>query len=287
MVNSFRNHWKAWIALGILLLIAVMSVIFLSQPHTKIIYEPDASDIPGYSASNRHATVTVLYYQNRLYGAVHKEITGEVAQKLRFKIFSAASTGERAPKLADGEFPSVPIDAVPLGTVWLEIDDTLYRINEDRTQLCRVETHYGEGRILKPSEDLFELIDPVLTYWPSNCYSGIYCDGTLTLTHEYKVEPTVDVTVTDLEVGEADEKYQHYSITLRLYSKTYQMFQTSIESGGGDLFYTVDVNYMELRPGWAKTVTMEFQCPKNDSVCGVTIGVANTRIDLRIEQNSQ
>lgn len=285
MVNSFRNHWKAWIALGILLLIAVLSVVFLSQPHTKIIYEPDASDIPGYSASSYHETVTVLYYKNSFYGAAYKEITGEVAQKLIFKLQTAAETTKRAPKLADGEFSDNPIDGVPLRTVWLEVGDDLYRINEDRTQLCRVETHYGEGRILKPSADLFELIGPVLTYWPNNCYSGIYRDGTLTLTHVYKTEPTVDVTVTDLEVGEADEEYQHYTITLRLYSKTYQTFQTHIESGGGDLFYTLDGDIMELRPGWAKTITMEFQCPKNHSVCGVTIGVANTRIDLRIEQN--
>ena len=97
MSEYFRNNRKLWIALGVVLLICVLSVIFLSQPHTKIVYEPDASDIPGYSPSDYSETVTIIFYKDAMSGSTRKTITGEVAKLLKVKLLTAAETAEPVP----------------------------------------------------------------------------------------------------------------------------------------------------------------------------------------------
>ncbi len=119
------------------------------------------------------------------------------------------------------------------GIMWIECaTGELYRINADKTEICRVERHLGGGRQLKITEKLKELLSDAWYYYPKDHWRGQYKKGEITLTHVYPATSVIKaVEIDDISLmGARDDK----TISLRLCAKEDATVKVWVESYHSD-----------------------------------------------------
>jgi hypothetical protein len=59
-------------------------------------------------------------------------------------------------------------------TMWIEMSGNIYRLSPNLSQICIVETHFGEGRMLEMTDELKSDLNAAWNYAPYNYYLGEY-----------------------------------------------------------------------------------------------------------------
>ena len=114
------------------------------------------TEVVGMDYKDPDAKVIILH---RNYWSITPRYLGEsaLAGRIITALKALEETGEISPKISDDKFlvgSGVGPSPAELETLWLEIGNEIYRMTPDLSQICRVESHYGEGKVLTITEDL-------------------------------------------------------------------------------------------------------------------------------------
>ena len=92
-----------------------------------------------------------------------------------YRIVDALDTLKETGEVTESIFD----ESLPIGnrTVWIEAEGKIYRLTSYLSQICLVETHFGEGRVLQMTKELKEDLNDVWDYAPRNTYLGEYSYG--------------------------------------------------------------------------------------------------------------
>lgn len=231
------------------------------------------------------ATVRIMEYTWDGWGISEKTISAcDVAYWLIEALEDMQETGEHAEKISDAPFDVDHEDfSVARGTMWLEVGNTVWRLNPDWTQLCRVESHLGKGVVFHMSEEFKRNLRDAWYYYPYDSYKGTYQigSGELTLEHVYEADSSVLVQIKEIVIQ--NEHHPINTVTLELLSRKDQRIAVDLrcQRSEDDL---ADGAYkeLELYSGVPLTVALDFG-GWQDSRFGVYIFVDNTRIELTVE----
>ncbi|MGN1157724.1 MAG: hypothetical protein ACI4TK_16215 [Agathobacter sp.] len=253
-------------------------VVYLDKTPTNKIYDNQT----GSSTSLRMMEYIQYGYECFM---DRKTITGEAADALIALLGELEETGEKDPKISDEEFPKdlgysllLPVGT---GTMWIETGDAIYRIDETGEKICRVDTHYGEGSLLRYEDACKTEINNLWWYWPSDCWYGSYKDGVLGIYHAYAADASVTATVKEICVARHEGSSNF--IKLELVSNIDQTCNMSLRSEIGDQIADVkSIEDIELKANEAKTINLTFD-GFVDRRYEVMIFIGNTRINLWID----
>lgn len=209
---------------------------------------------------------------------------GDFASSLIDVLEGMSETGQTVDKISDqtiDESPSnLPVEA---GTMWIEANSKIYRINSDFTQICRVEGHLGKGYVLSSSEAIRTYIKEIWYYYPRDYYIGTYTKkrNVINIEHVYSSYSSVSVDIKNIEV--INDYRPTNKITLELLSDKDQTVSVDLDcSQSNDNLAEGDQENVSLKAGIPKTVELSFGGWK-DSWYWIDILVDNTRINLKIE----
>ncbi len=162
----------------------------------------------------------VRYISNSL-GISTKPIKGNYASALVNAVSSLDKTGEKCDKISDQEFSFDHTSSclADVGTYWLRIKETIYRITPECDEICLVSGYYGEGEVLQADKDLFNLILSLWEYYPRNTQIGEFSNGTLSVNTALDIESDISILVKDITIGKADPNKATNLVTLEISSK--------------------------------------------------------------------
>ncbi len=210
----------------------------------------------------------------------------EFGRALVGSLAALKETGETVPKIAD-----TPVDenttTLPItrGTVWVECEGVgLFRLNPEMTEICRVETHLGAGRVLKMTDGLHEQLRQAWYYYPYDYWAGTYENGTVTLSQKSDFASTaISAVAVDRLYLENKHHSDNNRITLRFTASESKTVTVRLESSASsdDLgsFATKEVTLVK---GKDTTVDFTFTGFYNARYF-IDISVDNTKINLTIE----
>lgn len=234
-------------------------------------------------------TVKLLQYAWDGYGITTKNISStDVVYSIIDALKNMKETGETVEKISDdvldknggalpGEFP------VERGTMWIETDGSIYRLTPDLSQICRVDTHFGEGRVLEMNEAFKTDVNNAWYYAPYNYYKGTYQSGddTVELNRVFISDSSVELRIKKIQI---EKKYNpQNTITVELISTVDQTVAIKLHcQQSDDNFELGDGKMINLTKGVAETVDLTFGGWK-DFRYWVYIEVDNTKAEIMIE----
>lgn len=197
--------------------------------------------------------------------------TGKVAEKLSDDVLEKTGDG------LSGEFP------VPPGTIWIEAEGKIYRLAPDLSQICRVETHFGEGVVLEMDDAFQADVRDAWQYAPFDYYKGTYHSGDVTveLKNVFASASSVELRIKEIRIEQTEDP--HNRITVELLSSVDQpaaiklhceQSDDNMALGGGTI--------VDLRKGIAETVELTFG-GWGDCRYWVYLMVDNTVAEITIE----
>lgn len=215
-----------------------------------------------------------------------KTVDGPAAGSVLSQLEQMEETGETAPKIADGTLSEYKAYYLPVewGTMWIETENDLYRVAPDFSQICRVESHFGQGRILKVTDSFRKELSGVEQYWPRDSYFGTYKEGMLTVEHVYAAETTVRLNVRDMQVKNTyDENYRIVNkITLEVTSSQDQMVEVLLTcQQSDDNLGLGDCKRLEMKANKPQSVELLFSGWK-DTPYWIYINAGNTALSVNI-----
>ncbi len=231
----------------------------------------------------------MLSYRWDGYGISQKEIDAcDLGYAIIDRLSELQETGTVIPKISDdfvdenaGELPVAP------GTMWIECGSVgVFRLNPEWTEICKVQTHLGEGKALRMTDTLRELLGDAWNYYPNDCWSGTYENGEVTLEQVYKEASAVDSVSIDNIYIENKIDSNNNKITLSILaneSKTVKVSLMSYQSD--DNLGTIESRDIDLTKNEETTMDFEFYGFYNASY-DVNIIIDNTRITLTINPKS-
>ena len=238
--------------------------------------------------SGQGISVKMYLYEWSGAGISSKTIENDsMAYQIASVLSALAETGETIPKVGEGSIHDTEIYESPVdrGTLWIEIDCLIYRFDRDRTQLCLVDGHFGEGRVLAFTDEVKKLITNAWHYYPKDVYSGTYTYKTdsWTVKHVYEGNTTVQITIKDIEIQKKNKSEN--KITLEVTSSIDQTVKLkSLSARSDDTLGSSDSESLEMKADQPQTAEMTF-IGWADGRYWVTIGADNTRLELTIEMN--
>ena len=139
----------------------------------------------------------ITYYHDMAYNTVAQKTVADcdLAYEILDSLRSLQEAGETAPRLGeDIVVDSNTHDLLPVdnGTMWLECGSIgLFRLS-GINDICKVQTHLGEGKKLVMTDSLKTLLHHAWYYYPYDCWDGKYKEDTLSLEHVYPSDSVVD-----------------------------------------------------------------------------------------------
>ena len=127
----------------------------------------------------------------------------DVAYNIIDALKAMKETGETVPKTSDEVFEIGGGQyAAERGTMWIESGNKLYRLTPDLSQICLVETHFGEGRVLEMTKEFMTNVNNAWHYAPYDYYKGTYNKGdyTVNLTSVFKSGSTVQLSIKKIQI---------------------------------------------------------------------------------------
>lgn len=246
------------------------------------------SEKPGvgsiYADPALSGELKLVRYGWSIKGVSTKTVDGSAADSVLSQLEQMEETGEIAPKIADGTLSECDRLSIELGTMWIKTRNALYRVAPDLSQICRVESHFGQGRILKVTDSFRKELNGVWQYWPRDGYFGTYKEGTLTIEHVYAAETTVRLKVKDMQVKNTyDENYDIINkITLEVTSSQDQMVEVLLTcQQSDDNLGLGDCKRVEMKANKPQTVELLFSGWK-DTPYWIYINAGNTALRVNI-----
>ena len=237
------------------------SPVVLTTTETPVIYETVGLFPPDSSGIDASLCVTMRQYHWSGYGISTKSIQDKgYALTLSQLLQNAPKTGELIPALSDeeqwvtensGHLPAKP------GTLWIDTQNGFFRLTDDDTSLCRVETHLGEGIALEMSEELRTLLLNLWSYYPYDYDSGTYQDGKLFITHRFPASSAVDILVKDIHISRKEGEKS--TITIEVYSPKQQEISVLLDCRQSDDNLGLgDRKTVSLNANESRTLTLSF-----------------------------
>lgn len=254
------------------------------KSNLNVVYLPDTTNKP-IGNGNSDATVRIIQYDWDGRGTSYKDIAGAVAERILSLLAALPETNETQSELSHAEDFPQPGNTCELpaerGTLWVEADGKIYRIDPELTEIALVKPHLGKGTILGDAEVCLDEIGNALWYWPWDCWNGTYQGGNLTMEHKYAAETTVTVNMVRMNV--TNDYHPENSMTVELISTVDQMVTVSVEcQRSSDDQAGGEKKTVELVAGKPTTVDLSFGGFKNSNY-DVIIFVDNTRVSLRVD----
>ena len=247
---------------------------------TRMYTDPDNIPDSGYEAGFK-----MLRYNWDGYGIGQKEIyTCDLGYAIIDCLSKLEETGDVMPKISEevvneftGELP------ITRGTVWIECGSVgLFRLNPEMTEICKVQTHLGEGKVLQMTDTLKELLRQAWYYHPYDYWSGTYENGTVSLQQIYKSYSAVECVEIESIHIENEHHSENNKITLRIQAKESKTVSVRLESyQSDDNLGSFETKEIELLNGDETTVEFTFY-GFYDYSYWVSITIDNTKINLTI-----
>lgn len=197
-------------------------------------------------------------------------------------------TGDIIPKISDDVIDEFVYDLpVDKGTVWIECGSVgLFRLNPEMTEICKVQTHLGEGKVLQMTDTLRELLIQAYNYYPNDCWYGTYENGEITLQQVYKADSAVDwVEIEKIYVENAHHS-QNNKIKFSIIANESKTLNVKLRSyASSDNLGSYDSKEVKLVKGKETTVEFTFDGFYNYPYY-LTIEIDNTRIEFEIDPKS-
>ena len=252
-------------------------------------YEITATNVTLSISCVYEATVVFRQYAWDGYGISTKTISfTSVGYSIIDALKAMKETGETVAKISDdvldtdddafpGEFP------VERGTMWIETDGSIYRLTPDLSQICRVETHFGEGRVLEMSDKFKTDVSNAWHYAPYDYYEGTYQSGddTVELTHVYDAGSSVELRIKKIRIE--NEYDPQNTVTVELLTTFSHLVTIKLRcQHSDDNIASDDSKTLYLSKGVPDTVEFTFGGWK-DTRYWVYIEADNTRAEITIE----
>lgn len=240
----------------------------------------------NHISQNPEAKIAFLQYTWDGWGVSVKYLGDcDAADRIIMALDSMKETGETVKKISNDVLAIGSVSRhlpVERGTLWLEIGDKIYRLTPDLSQICLVETHFGEGKVLAITDEFKTDVNNARHYAPYDYYLGTYNSGddTVELNNVFKSDSSVKLRITDIKV-ECEYDPQNI-ITVELISTTDQ--EVTIE-------LSCQQSSDNLALGSSKTMTLKKDIPTTveltfggwpDSRYWISLAVENTRAEITI-----
>ena len=168
-------------------------------------YEITAIDVyPSEEPTGYEVEVKLLRYMWDGWGISAKTVGAcDVAYNIIDALKAMKETGETVPKFSDDELEisggQYPVER---GTIWIECSGKIYRLTPDFSQICLVETHFGEGKVLEITDEFKTNVNNAWYYAPYDYYKGTYNKGdhTVELTNVFKSESSIQLNIKKIYV---------------------------------------------------------------------------------------
>ena len=184
----------------------------------------------------------------------------DVAYNIIDALKAMKETGETVPKISDEVFE---IDggqyAAERGTMWIESGNKIYRLTPDLSQICLVETHFGEGKVLEITDAFKTNVNNAWHYAPYDYYKGTYNKGdyTVNLTSVFKSGSTVQLSIKKIQIESGYDP--NNTITVELISSVDQEVNIKLHcQQSDDNLAAGDYRTVQLKKGEPTTVDLTF-----------------------------
>ena len=208
----------------------------------------------------------------------------ELADRIIKALEAMEETGEISSKISDDVISvdcAEHISPAEIGTVWIEIGDKIYRMNADYSQICLVETHYGEGKVLAITEEFKTAVYGACNYYPYDYYLGEYHQGdeTVVLNHVFEADSTVKLSIKNIKIE--NDYHSQNTVTIELTSSIDQEIKIHYRSQQSpDNLYSLGDETVVLKKDVPTTVELTFRGSKYSYRLYITAD--NTKAEIRI-----
>ncbi len=288
--NADRMSVRAVCICAVSVIVAVIGVFYLvweiidsrnrPDPLEDGEYGDEMVDHSGYTAS-----IKLIQYNWNGPGVSVKTIGAcDITYSIIDALNNATETGETVKEISndkvDESSKELPVDR---GTLWVEADSKIYRIDPSFATVCRVDGHLGKGRVLNVSDQIKKKISDAWHYYPYDYYSGSYSSetGKIVLTHVYDAPSNVKVDIESICV--ANEHHSENSIIIELLSSVDQTLSVSLSSQqSDDNLAAGDFEEVTLKAGKKETLKLHFGGWK-DFNYWIYVKAGNTKIEVMID----
>ncbi len=242
------------------------------------------SEPPAHSGTE--VALRMLRYNWDGYGIAQKAIaTCDLAYAIIDCLSKLRETGESSAKISDETLDdNVGELSAERGTVWIECGIVgTFRLNPEMKEICRVDSHLGEGRVLEMTDVLEGLLCQAWYYHPNDCWTGNYKNGKISLNHIYKTESAVEwVRIDSIHVkNEPHSKNNKIELTVfadesKRVCVILESYQSNDNLAGGDL------KEIDLVSGKETSFELTFGGFYNYPY-QITVTIDNTKVTLTID----
>ena len=211
--------------------------------------------------SGYEAEVELFQYTWDGWGISQKTVGAcDVAYSIIDALKAMKETGETIPKISDDVFEigGGPY-AAERGTMWIESGNKIYRLTPDLSQICLVETHFGEGKVLEMTEEFKTNVNNAWHYAPYDYYKGTYNKGDYTVDLEsvFKSGSTVQLSIKKIQIESGYDP--NNTITVELISSVDQEVNIKLHcQQSDDNLAAGDYRTVQLKKGEPTTVDLTF-----------------------------
>lgn len=184
----------------------------------------------------------------------------DVAYSIIDALKAMKETGETVPKISDEVFEIGGGQyAAERGTMWIESGNKIYRLTPDLSQICLVETHFGEGKVLEITDAFKTNVNNAWHYAPYDYYKGTYNKGDYTVDLEsvFKSGSTVQLSIKKIQIESGYDP--NNTITVELISSVDQEVNIKLHcQQSDDNLAAGDYRTVQLKKGEPTTVDLTF-----------------------------
>ena len=184
----------------------------------------------------------------------------DVAYNIIDALKAMKETGETVPKISDEVFEIGGGQyAAERGTMWIESGNKIYRLTPDLSQICLVETHFGEGKVLEITDAFKTNVNDAWHYAPYDYYKGTYNKGDYTVDLEsvFKSGSTVQLSIKKIQIESGYDP--NNTITVELISSVDQEVNIKLHcQQSDDNLAAGDYRTVQLKKGEPTTVDLTF-----------------------------
>ncbi|MBO5914299.1 MAG: hypothetical protein J6Q72_03035, partial [Clostridia bacterium] len=184
----------------------------------------------------------------------------DVAYNIIDALKAMKETGETVPKISDEVFELGGGQyAAERGTMWIESGNKIYRLTPDLSQICLVETYFGEGKVLEITKEFKTNVNNAWHYAPYDYYKGTYNKGdyTVDLMSVFKSGSTVQLSIKKIQIESGYDPKN--TITVELISSVDQEVNIKLHcQQSDDNLAAGDYRTVQLKKGEPTTVDLTF-----------------------------
>lgn len=211
--------------------------------------------------SGYEVEIKLLQYTWDGWGISTKTVSAcDVAYNIIDALKAMKETGETVSKISDEVFEIGGGQyAAERGTMWIESGNKIYRLTPDLSQICLVETHFGEGKVLEITDAFKTNVNNAWHYAPYDYYKGTYNKGDYTVDLEsvFKSGSTVQLSIKKIQIESGYDP--NNTITVELISSVDQEVNIMLHcQQSDDNLAAGDYRTVQLKKGEPTTVDLTF-----------------------------